>query len=734
MSDDVNGPLVVVAPWATVRRWDGAPIPEGTDRPHSWPVMSLAAAVSATYDTDAMMVSYVIPGAERMPLLKLAAVKLPDMEVSMSVLTFDVDPEKGERAAGFKERMRGIVEDLAFDEDIGWWETKRGYRVLVWLDRAITDLESYNSVWRGYQDWFLQRNVAVDDRAKDFTRVMRLPNVVRDGKVLQGDWELPTKALPWVVAPPPKEGGGGVGGLRPLAATKLYQHQDRNDGMFRIACSLRRLGLSRTAMVIALKQVDLDICTPPLEHTDPGEVEAIVGKSEAYALGDISIILGDRPGTDMELLLGSESEIGDWVLKQLEEGNLGVRVVWDEDLLRRYDEDSGIWVEVTSGWIARIVMDLDGCWVGSGKGRRRLAVSSHTVKGVWALIQAKREVKEWSRGRPPGVLVDGVRWTLESSGSPSSLYRDTWMVAAGTGDGDGSKWSEFLSFFTCGDGDMEAVLQEWTGAMLFGVATTFQKALMLYGGGNNGKSVFLKVISSLVPKDAKCSIDPKMLEHEYWRARLVGKVLNVVTEIGKGRRGTDSGAEAFKAIVTGDTIGAREPRGKVFDLVAVAAHVFSCNALPSVSDFTRGFWRKWIALPCDAEVAPNTLVVDYEKVLLASEGAAIVAWAVEGARRLIRQNGYSHCSRGQVLVEAWRHDADQVAEFLGDWERMERLFTLKEAYSSYLAWAASEGTGTLRKKNFKLRMEALIGKQRRIKGDDGTPRLYELPERPIIDV
>ena len=289
-------PYVVVAPWPTVRRFDG----EDGDGVKEWRLVRLDEAIEKVYETDAMMVAYrpVEEGVDRMPLLKGVALKT--IPVLLDVLVYDVDPEKGEDVASFKSRVRGVLEALAFDEGIGWWETWRGYRVIVWLDTPL-GVQDYKEVWQGWADWLFQHSIVVDDRAADLTRVMRLPQVHRQDQkanvVLRGEWYLPEERKGWLRGTPKGNGGGAPPalGLRPLAAKKLYAGKDRNDGLFRIACSMRRLGLTDQAMLAALKQVDLDICNPPLQVTDPGEIE---GLPETSQFGKVLILchrMDNRP-------------------------------------------------------------------------------------------------------------------------------------------------------------------------------------------------------------------------------------------------------------------------------------------------------------------------------------------------------------------------------------------------------------------------------------------------------
>lgn len=726
-------PLVAVLPRWKVKRWDGG---SDTDGVIMWPVKPLSEAVTTVYDHDAMIMPLILD-AKDVPALSGAALRVAKVahEARVEVLIYDVDPPKGVDGSVFKEAIRAAVEDLAFDEDLGYWETMRGWRLVVWLERPVTVAE-YPSVWQGWYDWLIEKGVTCDKGSGDIMHVFRPPNVKRMDDRYQGDlrgsWEAPGRPLALRFGEASRE--VGAGGLQAVAAVELGAGE-RNKGMVRVAGSLKRVGLSDRAMVAALLAIDLDICKPPLQETDPGEIERIVvDKAAKWERGDLGAVVGGRPGGNVDLSLGSQSELGDIVLGAIEEGAEGVSTVYTDGELLRWSPSLGYWVAVEPDEVSRMVMELDGARVSSGKRRTRLKVDSGTVVGVWKLIAAKRGRREWRKEREPGVLVEGgVRWTIAGRESAAAKWRDTWMIAGSGADESCVEWMKFLKWMTCGDVAMEMVLQEFAGAVLFGIACRYEKALLLYGRrGANGKSVFLKVLRALLPPEVVCSVDPGKFGEDYWKARLKGKVLNVVTEMGSGKASAEM-EENFKAIVVGDTVGAREPGFPAFDMTPVAAHAGATNKLPHVSDFTEAWWRRWILLPCNAVLSEGQQVAGYEDVLL-GEAAGIVRWAVEGGRRLVRQGGYSNCDAANVSVAAWRMSADQVAEFLNDVARGV-VGDLQSLYDRYLLWAANSGAGRLKRSNFKERLDLLLGGQRRVEGDDGSRcRRYVVPSEGLGEI
>lgn len=63
----------------------------------------------------------------------------------------------------------------------------------------------------------------------------------------------------------------------------------RNDTLTSIAGRLRRVGLEQEELCAALKGIDRNRCTPPLQKTDPGEVEDIAESVAGYEKGNESL-------------------------------------------------------------------------------------------------------------------------------------------------------------------------------------------------------------------------------------------------------------------------------------------------------------------------------------------------------------------------------------------------------------------------------------------------------------
>ncbi|MGL6196650.1 MAG: DUF5906 domain-containing protein [Thermoguttaceae bacterium] len=92
-----------------------------------------------------------------------------------------------------------------------------------------------------------------------------------------------------------------------------------------------------------------------------------------------------------------------------------------------------------------------------------------------------------------------------------------------------------------------------------------EKVLFLYGGGANGKSVFLNIIKALVGKEQCCSYSLEdITKNDYHRAEFANYLLNFSTEISPHLR-----TSTFKQIASREPLSVRSPFGTGYCLIAV---------------------------------------------------------------------------------------------------------------------------------------------------------------------
>lgn len=370
-------------------------------------------------------------------------------------------------------------------------------------------------------------------------------------------------------------------------------------------------------------------------------------------------------------------EVGALLIREL--GPKG-SVVVDEGAIHVYDPERGLWNALTARAVRLRVQGLAGWPVAGAEGSKPLHMSANKIKGVVGCAMDRGASDGWFGQRAPGIVLGSLSWVVEGShliGVPHAPGRGLRMGY----EHERQKGAEAPPMFAAAlrqwfedratedpeEAEAEtlgriAFLQEFIGACLLGLAPSYGRVLMLTGGGENGKSTLLKLLSKVF-QGRLTSFSPQALaaeKREYALAKLPGSMLNVASDIGDSII-ADTGD--FKALVTGDPVTGRNPAGEPFTFVCRAGHLFSCNTKPPTRDQTEGFFRRWSILPMSNPLPKAGKVEDYEGVL-AAELPQIVAWALDGVDRLLAQHGYTLPPSHGASIEQWKREANPVAAWV----------------------------------------------------------------------
>lgn len=226
------------------------------------------------------------------------------------------------------------------------------------------------------------------------------------------------------------------------------------------------------------------------------------------------------------------------------------------------------------------------------------------------------------------------------------------------------KWLEFLRSSFEGDEDAEekiAAIQEMICATLFGKASEYHRAYLLYGVPFTGKSVTLGVMSELMPREAQCSVSPEGWNDKYLPAEMYGKRLNICGELSDERKidGTK-----FKEITTGEMITGQKKHQQPFDFRPKCAHWFASNHLPTTGDTSEGFNRRWLIITFNHPVAKQKRELNLHLKLVSEEREAIVAWAVEAMDRLKEQKDFTLPESHKEMIREMAQNNNSVRFFI----------------------------------------------------------------------
>lgn len=224
-------------------------------------------------------------------------------------------------------------------------------------------------------------------------------------------------------------------------------------------------------------------------------------------------------------------------------------------------------------------------------------------------------------------------------------------------------WRKALETWFPEESENSAVeaLQEFFGYVLTSHAR-YKKALVLYGESDTGKSVPAHVLREMVGPQQYCSLPLDQMDDPMARAVIVGKQLNLMTELSVDAVLADGG---FKQMVsTEEPLLINQKYKPAYNYVPTAKHVFVTNNLPQMNDRTEAVLNRLLIIPMmrvlSAEEQDENL-----PATLVREMHGIILWALEGAKRLVERGGqFTEPAGAGALLRELREAANPVIDFI----------------------------------------------------------------------
>lgn len=263
------------------------------------------------------------------------------------------------------------------------------------------------------------------------------------------------------------------------------------------------------------------------------------------------------------------------------------------------------------------------------------------------------------------------------------------------------RWEAFLQRNLEGDTARIDLLQEWAGYLLH-QDTSHQKFLLLEGEGANGKSVYCAVLMALLGKENVSHVPLELFGQRFQLTATLGKLANIVTEIGE----LDRAAEGLlKSFVAGEPL-MLDRKGKEPICAAPTARlVLATNNRPRFADRSQGLWRRLTLVPFRVQIPEGSRVRGMDKPdwwVRSGEMPAILNWALEGLSRLLYQGHFTASAVVQEALDDYRAEANPAREFLLDRyvESPGRSVEVDGVYKMYSKWCEEANYRPLGKSMF----------------------------------
>lgn len=237
--------------------------------------------------------------------------------------------------------------------------------------------------------------------------------------------------------------------------------------------------------------------------------------------------------------------------------------------------------------------------------------------------------------------------------------------------------------------DVQTVLFEFSGYCLI-PDVSLQRAMMLYGSGSNGKSVFINLLKIVLGEDFVSGESLHNLETDKYRvAKLYGKRLNAFPDLKDTPLQTN---EVFNTLTGGDLdlIGERKYQHS-FSFKPTTKLLFSANKPPYAHSDNYAYYRRWILIKFPKTFEKKEIDEDLiNKLTTEEEISGFINLILEGLKRLLENRKFSYDVGVDEIERIYLMNSDNVRIFeeecLRDCSGNEEATDKKLVYAFYCTW------------------------------------------------
>lgn len=261
------------------------------------------------------------------------------------------------------------------------------------------------------------------------------------------------------------------------------------------------------------------------------------------------------------------------------------------------------------------------------------------------------------------------------------------------------------------DDSCRLVLQEYIGYIFSNL--NLEKILILTGTGSNGKSVFFNIICALIGTDNLLNYSIGTFDKDYNRARLKDKLLNFSSE-----KGSDLDPDTLKLLISREPLQARELYKESFNLHIITKFIINTNEYPKITEHSDAFFRRQILIPFKVKILDSEKDIHLADKIITSELSGIFNWALEGLKRLLRQQSFTYSLIIEEAVNEYRKQSDSVALFIEDKNLVTSTNkkTVADLYKDYKNFCLDDGYKAVGKNKFSSRLTSFGFESTRITG------------------
>lgn len=231
------------------------------------------------------------------------------------------------------------------------------------------------------------------------------------------------------------------------------------------------------------------------------------------------------------------------------------------------------------------------------------------------------------------------------------------------GAGEPDSFVDFLEEVVSSKEDIKKI-QEYLGYCLMTQTAKYEKALMILGPTDSGKSVFLNVVRALLGEDniAQEGLQNLTNGRQWGLANIVDKIANIDHDL-DAEKLKDIGTA--KKVISGNPMSIEEKYKQPYEYAPTAKHLFSANKTPPRDKEDDAFYNRWLTVTFPHTVPPEDQDPNLiDKLTDQEELQRILNWAVKGAQRLEDNQGFTGEKGPEETKMIWRQWGNSIDRFI----------------------------------------------------------------------
>jgi P4 family phage/plasmid primase-like protien len=251
-------------------------------------------------------------------------------------------------------------------------------------------------------------------------------------------------------------------------------------------------------------------------------------------------------------------------------------------------------------------------------------------------------------------------------------------------------WDKAIDQIMCGDAEMVRHFHEFLGYVIQ-PQRPIESFWIMRGGGSNGKTAAMQVVTALMGKNAFSSMEISKLNERFALSGLVGKLMLLDDDVKTGTRLPDG----ILKQISEAKVQSVESKGKdFFDFMCVATPVMLCNNWPSTADLTHGLMRRAHVIPFLRMFNESEQDRGLVPRITANELPGVLNRALEGLKRVLKRGYFDDPEPCKRAKNEWMQSANPLSTFINECCRMgdkEGGVKHKDFYEAFVRWAAVSG-------------------------------------------